>query len=195
MNNEHLPVDSHYSSPEYIYYRDNDHLHLEKITRRQGPIITISISTVALAILIILIILNVVKYFKEQETIVVETTSSSSIENEAYYSNTLVEETADSEELLVFQDSHKRIITDDEINSLGGSDNELKLELIQQSINTLYARHGYDFKEEKWQVFYDQFEWYDNKGLTDAETKERFNSIEYRNLEKLIAARKQLRGY
>ena len=71
----------------------------------------------------------------------------------------------------------------------------MKLELIQQSINTLYARHGYDFKEEKWQVFYDQFEWYDNKGLTDAETKERFNSIEYRNLEKLIAARKQLRGY
>ena len=168
---------------------------LYKKTRIKLEIILSTIVLIITVVLIILIILNVVKYFKEQETIVVETTSSSSIENEAYYSNTLVEETADSEELLVFQDSHKRIITDDEINSLGGSDNELKLELIQQSINTLYARHGYDFKEEKWQVFYDQFEWYDNKGLTDAETKERFNSIEYRNLEKLIAARKQLRGY
>ena len=194
MNNEHLSVDSHFSSPEYIYYRDNDHLHLEKITRRQGPTISISISTVALAILIILIILNAVKVSKEKESVVVET-SSYSVENETYDSNIHANETIDSEKLLVFQDSHKRIITDDEINCLGGSDYELKLELIQQAINTIFARRGYDFKEEQWQEFYNQFEWYDNKGLTEAEARERFNDIEYRNLEKLIVTREQLRGY
>ena len=64
--------------------------------------------------------------------------------------------------------------------------------MVQQAINEIYARNGYEFQEKVWKDYYNQFSWYQNRGLSDAETKKRFNAVERENVEKLKRIRDSL---
>lgn len=80
----------------------------------------------------------------------------------------------------LFPQSSSQQISQDQISSL--SDNQL-----QESINELYARHGYAFKDPAIRAYFEQFSWYnptvdDMKSIT-------FNSTEQDNLKRLSAER------
>ena len=60
---------------------------------------------------------------------------------------------------------------------------------IQLAINTIYARHGYQFKDSELLQYFKGFDWY-QPSETDMETvKNSFSEIERKNMEFLAAQR------
>lgn len=203
MDNYDLMNDNQYSSPSITYYRDNNSIHIVKRTPQKGIKIKFSAGPIGIAILIII---GVIKFYNHVENtqqyipISEEVVETDSIQSEEDYTH------SDSETFqvtglmgayestgLVFPDSSERLLTDNEIMSLGGSDNQMKLDLVQHAINEIYARNGYDFKEKAWRDYYNQFDWYKSKGLSDKETVDRFNTVEHENVNKLRRIRDRLK--
>lgn len=106
------------------------------------------------------------------------------------------EEESDSYNLkdgIMFPYSSSRYITEEDINNCQVEENKPLIDIIQYSINEIYARNGYDFHEKKWKEYYTQYSWYINKGYNDAETREHFNTFEEQNVQFLKAIREDIR--
>ena len=79
-------------------------------------------------------------------------------------------------------ESAERLLTASDIAGMSDDD-------IQLAINTIYARHGYQFKDSELLQYFKGFDWY-QPSETDMETvKNRFSEIERKNMEFLAAQR------
>ena len=79
-------------------------------------------------------------------------------------------------------ESAERLLTASDIAGMSDDD-------IQLAINTIYARHGYQFKDSELLQYFQDFDWY-QPSETDMETvKSSFSEIERKNMEFLAAQR------
>lgn len=102
-------------------------------------------------------------------------------------------DSCDLKDGIMFPESSSRYITEDDINNCQVVERMPLIDIIQYSINEIYARNGYDFHEKKWKEHYEKYSWYINKGYNDAETRECFNTFEEQNMQLLIAIREDIR--
>lgn len=189
-------------SPSIMNYRDENSIQVVQSTPKREIRITFSAGTIVLIIVMLIKAFNIsTDEYEDRQNhrapeLVIE---SDSVQVEEVYTK------PDSEPIQrngymgafestgeVFPDSSERYLTDDEIASLGGTNQPLKLQLIQYSINEVYARNGYAFQEKVWRDYYCQFSWYQDKGLDDVETRKRFNAVERENVGKMKRIRDSL---
>lgn len=85
---------------------------------------------------------------------------------------------------LVFPESDKKLLTDEQINEKVKDQKTIKL-----AIDEIYARHGYQFTSEEELNHFNQFDWYKNitKQADMNKVSAEFSEIEKSNLEKLQA--------
>ncbi|WP_461812253.1 YARHG domain-containing protein [Faecalimonas sp.] len=85
---------------------------------------------------------------------------------------------------LVFPESDKNLLTDEQINEKVKDQETIKL-----AINEIYARHGYQFTTEEENNHFNQFDWYKNmtKQADMNKVSAEFSETEKSNLEKLQA--------
>lgn len=90
----------------------------------------------------------------------------------------------ESQAELVFPDSDKTLLTDEQINETVKDKQTLRL-----AINEIYARHGYQFTSEEYINHFNQFDWYKNmpKESDMNKVSAGFSETEKKNVEKLQA--------
>ncbi len=86
------------------------------------------------------------------------------------------EEEAAGEDGIIFPASSDEIIDKSDIEAL--SDEELRY-----AINELYAKHGYDFKDDGLKAYYEKYDWYDPSVKPEDFSMDLFNDIERENIE------------
>lgn len=87
----------------------------------------------------------------------------------------------------VFPDSATELIEQQELENLSDSD-------LTYAINELYARHGYIFRSDELQEYYEQFIWYTAEVAPEEFSTDCFNSIEQQNWNLLIGERSRRRS-
>ena len=98
--------------------------------------------------------------------------------------STAEKNTADPKAELVYPESDKALLTDEQINEKVKDKQTLRL-----AINEIYARHGYQFTAEEYTNHFNQFDWYKNmpKEADMNKVSAGFSEIEKKNVEKLQA--------
>lgn len=89
----------------------------------------------------------------------------------------------------VFPQSSSKYITQEDLENLKSLAYETEYtyrDLLNFSINEIYARHGYQFTTEKFDNFYNQYLWYSGIDKKSTITWEMFNTYEQDNLKLLI---------
>ena len=130
-----------------------------------------------------------------QESVSVSKSESVSVPSSNSHQNATDREFASFFETgIVFPDSSSRILSSEEIDSLDYWPSGAEDYLYQYSINEIYARNGYSFNTPYWANYYSRYSWYHNRGFSDKDARDRFNSIERKNVEKLKNKRKEIRG-
>lgn len=197
-----MNADNRNSLPSYTCYRDGNDIHIVKRTPQKGIRLNFSAGTIGIFVLILIKTIGFSnnEHIYSQNTYATEhVVEASSVQVETGYAQPereVIQETmctsAFESSGEVFPDSTERYLSDEEIAVLGRGNTPVKLQLVQQAINEIYARNGYEFQEKVWKDYYNQFSWYQNRGLSDAETKKRFNAVERENVEKLKRIRDSL---
>ena len=197
-----MNADNRNSLPSCTCYRDGNDIHIIKRTPQKGIRLNFSAGTIGIFVLILIKTFGFSnnEHIYSQNTYATEhVVETSSVQVETGYTQPereVIQETmctgAFESAGEVFPDSSERYLSDEEIATLGMGNTPVKFQLVQQAINEIYARNGYAFQEKVWKDYYDQFSWYHNRGLNDAETKERFNAVERENVEKLKRIRDNL---
>ena len=82
----------------------------------------------------------------------------------------------------ILPNSNVTELTDEEIAKLSNDD-------LRLAINEMYARHGYKFKGEDLQKYFDAKSWYKNEGKNEDTVKAEFSEIEMKNMIKLTKER------
>lgn len=98
-----------------------------------------------------------------------------------HVANTEIEkngEQAVDEKDIIFPNSSKELLSNDEIKKLSDTD-------LQFAINELYARNGYIFKDTAIREYYRKYDWYQQKVKPDDFTMDLFNTVEKTNIEML----------
>ena len=54
---------------------------------------------------------------------------------------------------IIFPDSSERLLTEAEVSALSDED-------LRSAINEIYARRGYNFKDDTIRAYYEQYDWY-----------------------------------
>lgn len=96
---------------------------------------------------------------------------------------------------IVFPDSSSRILSAGEIAPLDYWPPNAVDYLYQYSINEIFARHGYSFKNPYWANYFSKYSWYQDLGYTDSDARDRFNETERKNIKMLEKKRIETRGY
>ena len=79
-------------------------------------------------------------------------------------------------------ESAERLLTASDIAGMSDDD-------IQLAINTIYARHGYQFKDSELLQYFKGFDWYQPSESDMEKVKDSFSEIERKNMEFLAASR------
>lgn len=96
---------------------------------------------------------------------------------------------------IIFPDSSSRILSTEEIAPLDYWPPDAEDYLYQYAINEIYARNGFSFSTPYWANYFSRYSWYQNRGYSEEQAWDRFNSIERNNVEMLKNKRKEVRGY
>ena len=96
---------------------------------------------------------------------------------------------------IIFPDSSSRILSAEEIAPLDYWPSNAKDRLYQYAINEIFARNGYSFNDPDWANYYSRYSWYQNRGYSDEDARDRFNETERKNMKMLEKKRKETRGY
>ena len=83
---------------------------------------------------------------------------------------------------LVFPDSDRELIDEEEIRSLSDSD-------LTYAIHEIYARHGYIFRDRQMYRYYRQFDWYEGTVPAEEFSLYCFNETEQQNWSRLVNER------
>jgi len=93
----------------------------------------------------------------------------------------------------LFPRSNSNYITQEDLENLKKCAHETEYtyrDLLNFAVNEIYARHGYQFTSEKFDLFYNQYLWYKNMDKESTITWEMFNTYEQKNLDLLIDEQK-----